>query len=356
MKTYCRNHVISENDVITAFNLWQKSLSGRRNFWRVQEEYNEPEVLISEIYTEICTRTLTFKPVKYYWTTDGGSGKKRRIAVHSIKQQVADYLVISLIEKFLTARIGYYQTSSTPGKGQIFAAKTIKRWLNDGGYWIHADVKQCYPSIRKTDIQHIINKYVKSNDIQHVVVVILASYDVRLNIGSYFSLRMAQLLLSFGYHELTSYCKTRRGRNIQLITHVLFYMDDIFIMSSDKRNLRVAIRKFESYLATQFNLQLKPWKIHKVGSDEPVNMAGYTIRPERITVQKHIFFNAKKAMRRFEKDPTPNNARSVIAYWGWFSNSDVSTFKQKHSEMFTRAKTISSQEAQRCSQLHVQQR
>lgn len=48
-------------------------------------------------------------------------------------------------------------------------------------------------------------------------------------------------------------------------------------------------------------------------------------------------------MLRFKKDPSLDNARSAIAYWGWFSNSDARGFMVKHQETFNQAKRVVSQ-------------
>ena len=57
----------------------------------------------------------------------------------------------------------------------------------------------------------ILRRYIRNQDVLYVCETLLATYGDGLEIGSYFSLRMAQLVLSFGFHAVEGMHKTRRG-------------------------------------------------------------------------------------------------------------------------------------------------
>lgn len=322
MRTYCKHLIINEGLVTTAFTQWAKSGAGRKNSHRVEEEHGSAQTLIREITHEIRDQALTLRPIRHYRHIEPTNGKTRIIGVQSVKQQVLDYVAVLAMEPFLTARLGFYQVASVRGKGQTFAARTIRRWSQQGGYWVHLDVRQCYPSIDHEVVMGVLDRYIRSDDVIYVARTLLETYRTGLDIGSYFSLRMAQLILSFGYHHVESLGKVRRGQRRSLVSHQLWYMDDVLLMGPSKRDLKMAIRSLERHMRDEFGLSIKPWKVARVGEDEPIDMAGFVVRPSRTTIRPSIFLRAMRAHRQYDRHPTPALAARACAYWGWLSNSD----------------------------------
>lgn len=202
------------------------------------------------------------------------------------------------------------------------AANAVSRWVQEGGYFVHLDVRKCYPSIKADVIMRILRRYVRSPDVLYLCETLLATYGGGLEIGSYFSLRMAQFVLSFGYHAVEGMRKVRRGCSVPMVTHQLWYADDIYLFSQDKRNLRSAARQLQRLLLKNFGLHVKPWKICRVGDQEPVDVVGFTVRRNRVTLRPTLFLRACRAFRKYRRSPTLGRARRVCSYWGWFRNTD----------------------------------
>lgn len=234
------------------------------------------------------------------------------------------------LEPFLTARTGYYQVACIEGKGARFAARAARKWVHEGGYYVHLDVRKCYPSIKHGVVMRILRKHVASADVLYVCSSILATYEMGgLEIGSYFSLRMAQLVLSYGYHHVEGLAKVRRGRRVPLVRHQMWWQDDIWLFSADKRNLKMAVRSLEKFLLDGYGLSLKPWKVCPISDSEPVDIAGFVVREKRTTIRTGTFLRARRSYRRFARRPTLKQARRVTSYWGWFKHTDSRTFIDK---------------------------
>ena len=322
MKSYCKGLRIGEALVLEAYESWLHASAGRKNAWRVAEEYGSAEALVSEVTGEIEARTLTFRAMKRYRHREPTNGKLRIIGVESVKQQVCDYVAVTALRDLLHARVGFWQVSSAPGKGQLMAARAVRKWSQQGGCYVHLDVRKCYPSINPDAVMRILRRYVRSEDVLYLCETLLATYGGGLEIGSYFSLRMAQLVLSFGFHEVERMHKVRRGRKAPLVSHQLWYADDIYLFSQDKRNLRSAARQLERFLFKEFGLRLKPWKICRIGEQEPVDVVGFAVRPTRTTLRATLFLRACRAFRKYRRRPTLQRARRVCSYWGWLCHSD----------------------------------
>ncbi len=322
MKIYCKGLRVNEALVFAAYESWLESKAGKKNAWRVPQEHGSASALIQEIVREVETRSLTFRPIKRYRHREPTNGKLRIIGVESVKQQVCDYVAVAAMSRLLDSKVGFWQVSSVPGKGQLMAAHAVRRWSQDGGYYVHMDVRKCYPSIKADVVMMLLRRYVRSPDVLYIAESLLATYGGGLEIGSYFSLRMAQLVLSFGYHEVESMRKVRRGARVPLITHQLWYADDIYLFSPDKRNLRSAARQLQRLLHKKFGLTVKPWKISRMSNEEPVDVVGYTVRKNRTTLRGSLFLRACRALRRYRRSPTLKRARRATSYGGWFKHAD----------------------------------
>lgn len=190
-------------------------------------------------------------------------------------------------------------------------------------YFVKMDVRKCYPSTRHDVVLRIFRKYVASPDVLYCIESLLATYTGGgLEIGSYFSLRAEQLVLSFAYHHVEGLHKERRGKKRALVAHQLWYMDDVLLMGNDKRDLRMAARSLERYMRAELGLEMKPWKICKVGEDEPIDMAGYAVRPSHVEVRAGTFLRGMRAFRRFDRKPGLKRARRVTSYMGYFKHAD----------------------------------
>lgn len=322
MKSYCKGLLIDRNIISDAYKLWRENESGKKNSWRVYKEYGSEYALIDEIYNEIRDRELRFRPLKKSTIIDPSNGKEREIAVASIKQQVCDYVCVSCMQDFLKARMGFYQTANEKGKGLEMCRNTIRKWSKEDAYFIKADIRKCYPSIKTTLVLDILYKYIKSNDVLYVCQVILNTYDGGLEIGSYFSLKMAQLVLSFPYHFIEDLHKDRRGERKMLVTHQIWHMDDMIIISRDKRDLKMAMRKLEKYVREELGLEFKPWKVSRISHDEPLDIGGWRAFDGHVTIRRNLFLRAMRAFRRFNRHPSVKRAHRVISYWGWLKHGD----------------------------------
>ncbi len=340
LKTYCKNLRIDATLIARAYESWLAAPAGKKNAWRVAAEHGSAEALLDEIEREVEGRCLALRPIKRYRRREPTNGKLRVIGVESVKQQVCDYVALEALRPLLAAKVGFWQVSSVKGKGQLMAARAARRWSRAGGYHVHLDIRKCYPSIKCEVVMRVLRRHVRSPDVLYLCSALLATYDGGLEIGSYFSLRMAQLVLSFGYHEVEGMRKVRRGRAVPLVSHQLWYADDVYLFGRDKRDLRMAARRLQGFLLEEFGLQVKPWKIRRVGDQEPVDAVGFTVRPDRTTLRASLYLRAARSFRGYGRSPTLRRARRVASYWGWLKHSDSSRVVRGNGfdKVFSRAR------------------
>ena len=355
LRSYCKGLVMDRAHIAQAYALWEKARAGHKNAWRVPKEYGSADALIDELVAEIDGRCLKLRPIKRYEHIEPTNGKTRIIGVESVKQQVLDYAIVLALQPMLAAKIGHWQVAGVPGRGQCAARNAMRKWVQEGGYHVKLAIRQCYPSISHKVVRRMVRKYVRSTDVLYCVDAILDTYGEGLEIGSYFSLQMAILVVSFGYHHLEGLGKKRRGKWVPLITHQVWHMDDGLILARDKRNLKVAIRSLERYMREEFGLEFKPWKVARTDDIEPLDMGGFVVREGRCTLRAPIFKRAKRAFARFRRLPSLRLAQRVCSYWGWITNTDSDGFILRNNlrKLFKVARSITSRAGkaeQRCIQ------
>ena len=337
MKSYCKGMEITKDIVAASYDEWVSGKAGKKNAHRVSKEHGSAQELICEIVREIRGRSLSTRPISYRTRREPNHGKERLIAVESVKQQVLDYTAVHCLRGLISARLGYYQASSVAGKGQVWLSRRIRRWSGECRYFVKTDFRKCYPSTRVDAVMRMLRKYVRSEDVLYLCEYLLGTYqdmqgtdgvaaDGRkrgLNIGSYFSLMVELLVLSFAYHFIEGLYKERRGTRTPLARHQAWFMDDCVMFGNSKRDLKTAARKMGAYMRLEFGLVLKPWKVCKLtGKDgsERVEMAGYSTDGKTLVVSEGTFMRLRRAYRRVFSNP--NVARRACSYWGWLKHSD----------------------------------
>lgn len=317
IKTYCKRFSVDRGIIFEAIDRWGKSESGHQNYWRIKNEYGSDSRLVDELYSEIKTRSLKFRPIHYETRVTPPSCKPREIGQESIKQQIVDYTTIIAMEDFLNARIGFYQVASVKRKGPFFAARTVKKWIWTGlGYWVHMDARKCYQSIKSDVVMRILRKYIRSDDVLYMAETLMSTYRDGLSIGSFFSLKMSQLVLSFGYHFLEQPEYYRRDRRTSLVDHQIWYADDVYLFANSKKRLKVAMNRLRVYMMKEFGVYIRPSKIRCVNTDEPVRITMFDCDPNKVTIKPDLFLRIRRAYENFKVNKNIYNARKVCSYWG----------------------------------------
>ena len=288
--------------------------------------YNLVDYMALKIYEEICNRKISLDPIRYEERVDGISKKIREIGISSMKQQLYDYIIVNACEKMFYAKIGHYQCASIPRKGQVFGKSAIETWIRTTPkqcrYIFKADIKKFYPSVDHKILKELLARDIKNSTLLYILYTLIDTYKEGLCIGSYLCQYLANYVLSYPYHYVSEMLYTeRRGKRINLINHVLFYMDDIILFGSSKKNVKLAAKKLEKYLNEKFKLGFKPtYQLFPLDS-RPIDMMGFKIYTYKTTVRKRIYNKANRSFKKAKKNMTLKQAYRVVSYNGYFRHS-----------------------------------
>lgn len=286
------------------------------------------DYIAKEMYLEIINHNIQLSPIVYEERYDTSAKKMRNIGIASMKQQCYDYIAVNACKKMFLAKIGHYQCASLSEKGQIFGKNAIETWIRTNPKqckWVFkCDIKKFYPSVNHNIIKKYLRRDIKNDRVLYLLYTLIDTYDEGLCIGSYLSQFLANYFLSYPYHYVSEMLyTTRRDNRINLVNHVLFYMDDILLLGSSKKNVKKASKLLEEYL-NNMDLKLKPsYQLFPLDS-RPIDMMGYKIYTYKTTIRKRIFDRANKVYLKAKRNKfelTLEDAYKVVSYHGYFKHS-----------------------------------
>lgn len=371
MKRYCKNIDIKDRKLISeaTYNCLDGKMRRRDTIqlfalhsgltcsqvYCIQYRYGEKalywiiEDIIDVIRKELIDRELIFPKIWYKKKIDGSSGKERRIGIQDIKQQIYDYVAAYGLRPIFK-RIGTYQYASIKGRGPEKGARQIKRWLKNKKvrYIAKMDVRKCFESISKANMMSYLKRYVKNEDLLWLVEQLLDTFEQGLSIGSYLSQWLCNLYISQIYHEVKERMYRIRKKRHELAerenlaTHLLIYMDDIYLDGTSSRNLHQAIRQVKEFAAS-IGLHIKDswivmqckWADRK-SEKTFIDIMGRRIYRWHMTIRHRVFRRIRRCYKaaikciKTHKKLPEYLARRCLSYLGAIKNTNSYKVKQKY--------------------------
>ena len=281
-----------------------------------------------KLINEMKSGHITFPKYRIRIIKCPHSHKDRKITILTIKHLLLDHIAVFGL-KDLSKRIGEFQVSSIKNRGAHYGAKFIKKWLQGkkAKYVAKVDIKKYYDSINHTILFAWLDKHVKNPKLLWLVKTLVTEVTTGLAIGSYLSQNLANLFLSDIYHFAIEKCRNKRGK--PMISHCVFYLDDMAYFGPNKRNLAKAIELIEVELS-KLGLSIKPnWNVFEITKERPLDMMGFRFHRGFTTIRKRIFkhlrrsyLRAVKKMFRF-KELSLHSAKSAVSYYGYLKATSV---------------------------------
>ena len=300
------------------------------------------ELLIDQIRIELFDKDLKFIPIWYTERKDQSNGKIRRIGIQNVKQQIYDYIAVESMQDIFR-RIGEHQYASIKGRGQLAGARRIKRWMRNKNIRCvgKADVKKCFPSISHDRLISFLEKYIKNEDLLWLLKILINTFDEGLSIGSYLSQYLCNLYMSQLYHQINENMyrirKKRKGgsERVNLVSHTLIYMDDIFICGTNTKDLHKAMKLIIKYTKDEMGLTIKKtWVIAtcKYGDSahdtDFIDMMGFRIYRWHMTIRKYVFKRIRRCCLRIWRKWKTHKViplglvRRLLSYYGILKNTN----------------------------------
>lgn len=301
------------------------------------------ETIVDGIQKEIIEKKYIVKPIRYTLKKDSCNGKIRKIGIQDIKQQIYDYIAVYALEELFRKKLGYYQCGATEGKGSDFGAGVIYKWLKDkNNRWAwQCDIRHYYENIDKRKLKKMLKRDVKNEDILHLVFFLIDTFPNGLSIGSYLSQFLANYYLSKAYIYASQLQKVRKKKdgtkkNISLVNHVLFQMDDILLIGHSKSDLKMAVKRFTKFINEELGLEIKDTAKYMNLQTEYVDILGRKISRKNLTIRSSTFLKTRRAYKKAYKyickgEEIPYKlAKSCEARYGPLKHTQSRRFEKKY--------------------------
>ena len=332
MKRKCKNVDITDYDFIlqSVKDCFANKKKYRNDIVRIREELGSDEEIAKVLQKELLEEKLVLRPIWYHLKYDDNSQKWRNIGIQDIKQQMYDYIAVNGLAE-LERSIGHYQCASIKSRGQVYCARAIGSHIkkDSAKYFCKMDIRKYYESIPKDKLMQWLRKRVKNDKLLWLIQTLIDTFPNGLSIGSYLSQHLGNLYLSDIYHKLETLTKTRRGKKNKVVTFQAFYMDDILIVGKNSREL-VKAANLVVEMCAEKGLEIKPtWSCQKIDGSF-IDMAGYRIYRDHMTVRRGTLKKIRRTFIRYEKKPNLTRARRVISHYGIVKHSDSYIFCHKY--------------------------
>lgn len=248
-------------------------------------------------------------------------GKKRRLQILSMKDRIAVFAVMNVVDRHLQKRYIRTTGASIKGRGTHDLMKCIRKDMADDPegtrYAYKFDIRRFYDNVRQDFVMWCFRRVFKDGNL----LTVLDRFVTMLPEGISFGLRSSQgagnLLLSV---FLDHYLKDRYG-----VCHYYRYCDDGLVLGKTKAELWT-VRDIIHGQMDMIDLEVKPnERVFPVG--EGIDFLGYVIHPDYVSLRKRI---KQKFARRMHEVKSRRRRRELVAsFYGMAKHADCNKLFNK---------------------------
>lgn len=341
---YLYEKLIDVDYLISSIHKAFKKKKKTRSIKKVLEDPRKHAERISQM---IQNGELPFlKERKISLIKDGKQKKNRTITKASNYEHILHHAAIGLIEKRIQNSSYRYSIASYPRRGDIFGKRHLEHWIKTyKGRKIYAlkfDIKKFFDTIDRKILISKLCRIIKDKKFLQILVKIIYYDRSSTNKGVPIGYYSSQWFANFYLQSLDLFIKQSL-----LEKHMMRYMDDIVIISQNKRKLRKSFEAIHLYLEVNLCLKVKsnwqlfkmPYKPSKLMVEDgwrelnnygrPIDFMGFKFYPWKTTIRKSTLRSARRAALRFSRFRSFRNAKSLMCYYGRLSHADVFSYISK---------------------------
>lgn len=287
----------------------------------VQRVDANPEHCFEEIQKMLKNRT--YKVGEYKCKIINERKKARLIMkLPYYPDRIIQWAIMLQIEEYFIKNLCYHSCASIPNAGNARVHKLMNKYrsLYDYDYCLDIDIKKFYPNVDRDILKQQLEHKFKDKDLLWLLFQIIDSSPLDENslqdeyirgipIGSYLS----QYLANFYLSPLDHWLKEEKRCKV-----VVRYMDNIIILSNDKKFLHNLRKEIENFIWDNLHLKLKEnWQIYPLQS-RPIDFIGYHYGKDYTLLRKETCQRFKKLCNKIQRNNycSEHDYRSLSSYYG----------------------------------------
>ena len=256
---------------------------------------------------------------------DSYKGKERNLRIPCLLDQSVQYAWLNIATPYIEKRNYYYNCGSIPGAGQSRAVHTLQHWLGTKKsfkYGAISDIRKFYDTIPHKVILKGLRRIFKDKRFVAFAGRILASMSntgVGIAIGHPSSHWFANVALMEIDQQLCA-----------LFPDVKFvrYMDDISMVSNNKRHLRKALYWLITHVAL-LGMRIKhTWQLFRIRL-RGITFLSYRFFRGFTILAKGLMYRISRKIRKAGQYLTPHTATGVVSYMGILKHCNSYNFRRE---------------------------
>ena len=302
MKSY--NHLyekfIAEDNIRLAIINGSKGKRNRRKINRALKN-------IDAYVPKIKMFAERFKsPMHHPVVIKDGHRKTREIVVPTMYELFIHHMLMNVLKPILSKGFYYHSYGSIPKKGRYRAKMALEKEVRKGyRYCLQMDIRKFYENISHEILMSKLAQVIHDEKMLEIIGEVLNATDRGLPLGFYTS----QWFANFYLTKLDHFIK----QNLKAPFYIR-YMDDMIILSNNKRKLHRYRRKISSELE-ELGLELKPnYQIYKIDEKNSIGYLGFRFYRNRTTLDKRLLYRITRKARKIgrKRKITAYDARQFI--------------------------------------------
>ena len=286
-------------------------------------EYYGPKLLkeVKSGYSWHAPRCTTIK--------DSYKGKERNLKIPCKKDQAVQIAWLNIATPYIEQKNYYYNCGSIPGAGQTRCTKALKKWLKDpkAKYGAVLDIRKFYDTCPHDLVRKGLYRIFKDKDFVEFAMSFTASMsdnDIGLAIGYPVSHWLANIALMQLDHDI---------KRLYPDVHYVRYMDDMALVSSNKRHIRKCIYFIKGSIESS-GMTLKKWSVFKI-KDRGLTFLSFRFFNGYTLMTKKLMVRISRRMHKSVHKMNKHIAMGLVSYFGILSQCNSYNFRVRHVYPYT---------------------
>lgn len=291
------------------------------HYTEVKKVDENKEFYFNEIHNIL--KNKTYKVGKYKCKTINERKKERLIMkLPYYPDRIIQWAIMLQIEEIFVKTLCYHSCASIPRAGGVRVHKLLDKYreIYDYDYCLDIDIKKFYANIDRDILKKQLQHKFNDKDLLWLLFQLIDSspedensikdeYTRGIPIGSYLSQYLANFYLSPLDHWLKEHwhCKA-----------VVRYMDNLIILSNDKKFLHNLRKEIEIYIWDNLHLTLKEnWQVYPI-SARPIDFIGYRYGKDYTLLRKETSKRFKRLCNKILRNNycSEHDYKSLSSYYG----------------------------------------
>lgn len=332
--------IYSYENILAAYH---NAALGRRYRHDVMKYTQNLEENLIEIQNELIWHTYKVGEYHEFFVHDP---KKRLIMSLPFKDRIVQWAIYRVMNPIFDRRYIHTSYGCRVGGGAHKAIKQLQRYIRttpQDAYVLKLDMSKYFYRVNHDILFGILKKIFKDKEVIWLMKTIIYGdhlFGIQIDDHNYEKERVpgvgmaignlsSQMFANLYLNELDQYCK-----HVLHVKKYIRYMDDISIVSDDKRELWRYEKAIDEFVTTKLALKLNN-KTAVVSERQGVDFCGYRIFRDHIRLRKRSALHMKRRLKSIRKKyfnwkaTSENYHDSLMSYLGSLKHCDGQRLTEK---------------------------